>query len=260
MNHWKIPVFLFCVCLLPHVHALDLSIENALKEGYAAYEKGLKASQLQEQQRSFQLALKLLQPVANNCVSSHLFLTLGNIYYQLEQYPWAILSYYRALHINPGNRAARQNLKQLLEEQKIIPIDFYPFWSHFFVWQKISSVKQMVMVISYSFLLVFFFASLWLWLKKEWMKKFFFALSIIWIYLASNLIYHQYGAPTEGVVIQPTFMRLGPGDNYAKINTYALSPGSKVIIEEEKREGDWIVIQLPSLGAGYVLQDSIGWI
>lgn len=66
--------------------------------------------------------------------SGELYYNLGNTYYQLGQYPWAIFYYYRALSLRPGDIRIENNLKVTQEKLEIpldIPSSFFGF-NHFF--------------------------------------------------------------------------------------------------------------------------------
>ena len=128
----------------------------------------------------YNLALELYTQAAKEGTSATLFYNLGNTYYRLRDNAHAILSYEKALRLDPGMSKARKNLEFVREKAKINSSDNDSFLGSLFsnfVQHRSSNSWATIAVIA--FILGILAAAAFLFMSEEKWRKLGFYTAII---------------------------------------------------------------------------------
>lgn len=255
----KIIIILF-VLIIP-VAGFCEELQEQLDKYQAAYNAGVQAKTLFEQQEAFNQALQLLvglevrhHPVMGN---GKIFYNLGNIDYLLGIYPWAAYSYYRALELNPRHEATRENLKETLNKLGLSSEEqINPFESVFFFYYQYSLPERLQ---AFFFLGMLFLglASLWIWLPQLPVKGAVITNGLLLVVLGGTLLYSAFMAPEYGVLVKAAMVRKDAGSHYATVKDDPLPAGLKVEVLEHFQGRQWLKIQTNQGIVGYVNTDAI---
>lgn len=222
---------------------------GSLKEAEQAYHKGELAETLSEREEYFNQALAIYGDVAaEESQSGRLQYNIGNSYYQLGEYAYAILHYKRALKERPRDRriwtALRQAQEKLGIEGRI---------SQF----SMPSSKERWAIFTVSALVAFFAASLWLWTR--WRVS--YLLSLFSTVLSGLVLllsfYMGYFAPFEAVVLRGVSIHRDAGVHYARIQEKPLQAGEVVEVLEPSKDGSWLRVRTSRGKIGYVQADRL---
>lgn len=227
--------------------------QERLDRAYQEYKRGEKATTLGERQEAFNRALALYSEIEEDSSAPDLLYNIGNSYFQLGRYTWAILYYSKTLSAMPSHSKAQQNLAVakaklgLSETEKngVIPIQL-PV-THALLWQFLAATTFAATL----------FASLMVWSSGLWLKRgLFLALSALCLFLAI-IGYRHYIAPVEGIVVESSVLYRDAGFQYAKVIEDPIPSGSKVEILELLDEGRWLKIYTEEGQLGYVPYQAI---
>jgi tetratricopeptide (TPR) repeat protein len=148
--------------------------EAALEQANAYYRQGEAAKQRLLRQKAFNRALVQLKEIERQALPSQnqekLDLALGNTYFQLEEYAWAILYYYRALNWNPNSQIARQGLEKAQLQLGLNPQTELPFLEQILSFDFWLPLPQRFALLFWSLILTFLALSLWIWIKRPLTK------------------------------------------------------------------------------------------
>lgn len=250
---------LFFIFIL-HVPSLlsAQSIDSQLDEAYALYAQGERAQTAQERALKFNEALTnytLIESAYPD--SAELQYNIANCYFQLNEYGWAGLYYWRALQNSPRSTRILHNLRVNNQNAGIAPIPgdtplSYLLFFHF----KLSLGER----IQFTFLMVilsFLFWSFYL-SSRFGVLRFFAQLMTVFTTLALlSLGFSQYLAPIEAVLVQPTPLHKDAGAHYAEVLEKPTLAGVKVRVLDVKEEGNWLKIETPEGIVGFVSSDRI---
>lgn len=222
---------------------------------YTKYTQGERASTPEERKKCFNEALTLYLQQDSDQPSAELCFNIANTYYQLSEYGYAILYYYKALKINPRFDEARSNLQIAL--QKVgKPGDTYNFAQNYllFLHYKLSHNEKAIIVL---FMLFFAFAflSVNLWLPQTVLKK--LATVALWIAVAFtiSIVWSDYFTHPEAVVVRPVALRRDAGDEYAPVVGTPLLTGTKVVVLSVDSDGNWLKVRSDNDEEGYISKE-----
>lgn len=248
----KIFFLLSSVLFFVSCHGDDIYEANTL------YTKGLQASTMIERKNAFNHALSLYKEFESaGARSEKLYEALGDIYYHLEEYPWAILYYYRALELTPINTSVEKHLKLAQEKLGLSPKVEQS------IMHRIVSVGGFL-PLSYRFFLFFLVTcaavaclSFVIWLRTPFWSR----LAVIFLAIEGilflNILLSLYFTPVEGVLIKPTALYRGAAWDQPQAMYVPLVKGVKVRVLEEEQEGKWLKIVSTDGTIGYIPWDVI---
>lgn len=247
---------LLMLLLAPFIwHFMPLN-ETAIKEADDSYKKGEVASSIDERKKNFNQALDKYisledkyHPVYGN---GKLFFNIGNTYFQLGEYPRAILYYERALSLRPRDEHIQQNLK-LAEEKAGVQISQNHGISKF----KIFSLPEILVVFFGLGFVSFIFYSIYIWSKSLWAKKLAIVSLCAALFPLIGIFYYRYLAPVEAVLVHSSFLKRDAGEQYARVNDQPIPAGTTVEVIEMKDQGKWYKVITPANDVGFVPVSSI---
>jgi tetratricopeptide (TPR) repeat protein len=235
--------------------------DERVKQAHVTYQKGEKAATVQERQDSFNQALHLYEQLASEYPTpsgqGRLYYNIANSYFQLEQYPWAVLYYYKALKANTKDENAQRNLQVALGKLGLPPPPSVG-WGGSLVkglslterWQLMAALVAIAGIL----------ASLYLW-RQELVWKY----GAIVVALAAgvcllSITYSAWFTEVEVVVLRSTFLYRGAGKQYAKVLDNPLSPGIKLYLNDLEPEAPWAKVTTSQGETGFIPVDRLGTI
>lgn len=230
------------------------------KTAYESYMAAEKASTVAERKDKFNQALQeykkleeTYDPANGNGV---LYYDIGNSYYQLEAYPWAIYYFYKALKLAPNDEQIRANLNAALTKVDLPPAQQSSFFERLFLLRGFSLPTRFQL---FFFSALFFFVSLsaYFWLTDRRLLNLAVPLGLLTLFFFVNTAYERYMAPMEGVLVKAAMLYRDAGNQYAKVTEEYIVPGIKVEVLDQRENGRWLKILTPSGQLGYVTADSL---
>lgn len=236
-------------------------VKAQLRDASESYRQAEKAETVADRAASLNQALSVFselekshEPTFGN---GKLYFNLGNVYYQLEQYPMAIYYFAKAKILMPRNALADQNLNLSLSKMGVKWHESAsPFRKLGFFHDRISLPERLQAFFAFA-VLTFILASLWIWFSVKSLEWPIGLSGMIAFLLFCSILYSRYWAPIEGVAVQAALLYRGPGNEYPKLSEDPLTPGSKVAVLGLEKDGDWIKISTSDGTLGYVFQQAI---
>lgn len=214
--------------------------EEKINKANELYRQGLQAKSLLERKHALNEALALYNQFETD-KSQKLFAIIGDIYYQLEEYSWAILYDYKALHLAKNKEIE----KHLLQAQKKLgfsqPTD-RSYLNRIISLNDLISTSQLYFLFFVALCAAFLFVSLFLWTSSLLIKNVAFAFSGIAGILFLNIVLSMYVVPFEGVLVYPSGLYREASMDKAQVTDIPLLKGMKVEILDMSEDGKWIKI------------------
>ncbi|OJV08223.1 MAG: hypothetical protein BGO14_02040 [Chlamydiales bacterium 38-26] len=251
---------LTCIGLLLVIGWYYLSFQNPsaqiLDAANTSYNKGVEASTFYSREQSFNKALELnayleqvFRPVYGN---GRLYANLGQLYYNLEEYPLALFSYYQAAKLRPRDRDLAQAIdhtRRQLNLPDALPSSIFKdvFFFHTFL-----SLPERLQVVNVLSLLLFFLFSIHLWKPFRLFKGLNVFLIGVWMIFLGSLFYERYFEPLEGVMIQGSMLKRESNPQALLVNSQPIRAGTKVEVLDVLNEGQWLKVKLIDGNIGFV--------
>jgi tetratricopeptide (TPR) repeat protein len=236
-------------------------IDADLDEAYSQFLSTEKASTPAERALFLNRALATYQKVDYNKLSAKsqgwYWYNLGNLYFELGEYPLAVLFYERSLNLLPREEIIKNNLT--LAQQKLNPP---PSINHSFISSLIKklAVWEYMQWFGIFTILTFIMISLYIWINRRiFVIGSIVVLSLTFLFII-GAIFRHYGTPVQGIIIHPTLLYRGPSQNYLPADPDPILSGSKVDILEIKGSGLWFKVQTEDNEIGYIRSRDIGTI
>lgn len=235
--------------------------EKALSEAYQAYRHGEEANTVNERTEFFNKALSLYTDLEKRFHPKYgngkLYYNIANSYFQLGQYPMAVLYYYRTLDLMPKNERAQRNLQIALSKLKISDKPKDTTFKKIFFFHYGFSLSERFRIFFVFAVLGTLLGSLYIWLKLSWLKKCAILFALTAGVFLGSIAYSNYFIPVEGVIIKSTSLYRDAGQQYAKVLKEPILSGTKVEVLDILHEGHWLKIITPDGALGYIPQNSI---
>lgn len=230
-------------------------LQDTIQEAYASYSTGETSDTISQRKEAFNRALALYTQLAEHSPKygdGKLYYNIANTYFQLEEYPWAILYYYRALALRPTDEKVKHNLAMGLKKLEIVePLGPSTFQSLFF-WHNNLSLPERLQLLFLLGILLLGCASIYIWWRQSWLIYVILVLLVCWVAILFSVAYTRYFSPIEGVLIHTTALYRDAGEQYAKVTDQPVLQGMKVRVLDVLHEGRWLKIYTPSGEIGYV--------
>ena len=241
----------------------DRQLAEQLDQAMAAYQKAEKGTTPAERQQGFKTAIKIYTEMEEKyrpCFSSgRFYYNLANAYFQAEEYPLAVLYYYRALYLRPGNSDIQHNLDAAMKKLNLQPNESPSAIQRLFFFHYGLSLTERLQLFFYFGVAVLAIISIMLWLPATTsVLKYVMALAaFVCLVFFTSLLYSRYIDPVEGVLMRSTFLYRDKGKQYATVSTTPSPAGAKAIILDVQDNGAWLKITLSDGSLGYVPADAI---
>lgn len=248
----KIFSFLFCLFICSHLYSTDIE-----KQVFTYYENGINATTVFEREQNWNKALEILLTKEQALgTSSSLFLNIGNIFFLLEEYPWAYYYFSRAKKIAPNNPDVLFSIelinKKLNTNEKKSPNIFSLFFLHGFI-----SSETLIKLLGILIILSFISYSFYIWTEINLFQFFFFCINIISGYIFLCICYSLYFSPINGIVIEAS-------DLYREANFLSpiglpipVLPGEKLEVLDTAANGLWLKVITTEGKIGYIPNNKI---
>lgn len=213
-----------------------------VNEVYQAYQSGVDSSTVAGREVSFNKALQLMHQLDSE--SGELFYDIGNSYYQLEQYPWALFYYLKAQKELPRDREVQQNISAT--QQKLeLPVETHQPWIPL-------SVSEELLIAQLLILMTTLFLSFRIWFKDRFLMPFSDVLLGITLVFLLFIGGQYYLTPIQGVLAQAAILYKQPESQSDRVFLDPLPPGTVLQIIGESEQGEWIKVTNEKGVVGYV--------
>lgn len=233
--------------------SLHASYEDSLASAYASYVKGEKAKTVAERRESFNNSLALYSEMESLIPTpdGRLFLNIGNCFFQLEEYGWAIYYYNKAEELLPREARIKKNLETARKKAGLKVEDKNTFFS-----SKISP-KEKEAAFKTCFLIWTVLMSLFIWKRSRIIQRFVFGLGSIMAIWGLTLGYSYAFPEVKGIFIRPTKLHRDAGEQYALVKSELLPQGEKVQVIDVMTDGKWLKVSTTDGTMGYVPHSAI---
>lgn len=227
--------------------------EALLDQAYLNYVRGEEAAEPAEREEAFNTALKIYAALAQRYSLGALDYNTGNCYFQLGQYPSAILHYKRALRELPRNERIRENLRQAEQRAGVsskpssgpLALLLYP--------HNASSLRERLSILYILIGISTVLASIALWLPRPLSKRLAIGSVLLSTFCLLSVVYSLHLAPVYAVAIQGAPLYKDAGEHYATVNGEWVLAGSTVRVIESVQNGAWLYIETENGESGYIL-------
>lgn len=232
------------------------NLQNQLNQIEEAYQKGEKAKTLNERKKVFNTALEGYMQLEKEYDPKYgdgkFYYNLGNTYFQLEEYPLAILNYEKGINLLSDATKAEANLAIARQKLGIVEKKEPPVFEYLLFLQK-WPLPFRLQLLSVCSLLLFLTLSVNLWRAVPGLKSILFVLGIIFLALLGSVAYSRFFASVHAIVIRPGYIYRDAGMQYAKVKEDPLTPGVKVqILGYSPEDGGWMKIMAPQNEFGFI--------
>jgi tetratricopeptide (TPR) repeat protein len=245
----------YLVVILLLIGNISLFAEDMLQEADASYLRGEQGITIAQKEENFNHALTLYMKSLGrfgDLGQGKLYYNIGNTFFQLGQYPFAVYYYYQAINLMPRNEQVKANLRQALAQlgvevkAKKTLFDQPPFN------QFTMSIPEKVQLFSFLFLILAFLVSIYVWVRPRWLPTVAILFSLLPAVLFFNLIYAIYFTPIEGIIVESTLLYRASGENYPPVSSMPVLAGNKLKVVALEKEGHWLKVISPNGQPGFV--------
>ncbi|MGK5594303.1 MAG: tetratricopeptide repeat protein [Parachlamydiaceae bacterium] len=192
------------------------------------------------------------QPIYGN---GKLYYNLANSYYQLGQYPYALLYYYKALKLRPWDPLVKDNIATVQSEMLLdSPIRGFSLMEYLFLAFLPMPLRFQLLAFCSSLFLLFY--SLYLWMPKKALRVCSWVFMVFLIALSLSITYGYYFSPIEGVVTNASYLYQLTNEGL-EMRSKLLPVGSRVIILEEIDRGKRLKVTSDKGDLGYLASEVI---
>ena len=185
-----------------------------------------------------------------------LYYNIANTYFELGQYPFAVLYYYRALNLRPSDGRVELNLDTALKKLKINKPEKFSSLTSNILLHSFLPLPTRLQGFALFALLFFVLWSLYLWWPRRDLKLSIILAGLPMLFFAVSVLYSYYWAPIDAVVVQASGLYRDAGIQYAKVSEKPLSAGEKVQVLEVE-ENHWLKVLTQDGVFGYLPENSV---
>lgn len=259
---FKIPLVIAIILII--ISLLTLMFrrgDSRLQEADSSYYQGEAAKTIDSRKTAFNHALELYLKLDNeyqpNFGNGKLDYNIANTYFQLRQYPWAILYYERARALMPREERVQSNLAITQDKLQLAHLESgNVFWSILF-FHAYLSLPERLQFFSVVVLIALFSCSVWIWRPNLWVKRAAVVSLILLMLISLSLVYTRYLAPIEAIVVKSVELRRDAGAEYAKVTKEPIPAGTKLEVLKVSSNGKWLKVLTPKGDLGYVFNETI---
>ena len=251
MKAKTIVISIVTVFLLAPLLTARADVESAavlFQKGNQSYEAGEFAQAVDQYEKVSQLGIKNFK----------VFYNLGNAYFRENQLGKAVVSYKRALLLEPRDEDAQANLSFVklfsldkIEEQKIHPFSNLLGW-----YLSLLSADEFALATSFSYTLAMIFGIVMILRRSRRYPRLLFAVFLFFLLLfGSSLLakIHLDSLEYGVVVVSEAQVRSGPGADY--VLQFTGHEGLEFRVDEKTKE--WYRILLPNGIKGWIPSEAV---
>lgn len=231
-----------------------------LKKAGDEYILGEKATNVGDRTEDFNNALsqyvELVAKYEPTRGNGKFYYNIANTYFQLGEYPWAILYYNKALKLMPRDDRAKGNLKFSLDKLGLAHQEKSGvFEKVFFFHIGLSTPEKLQLFFIFS-LAAFILFSFYIWTSLKLWKRLSFVSLFITTLLLISAAYSFYFAAIDAILVKSSALYRGAGNLYAKVIEEPVIAGEKVEVLQSLADGKWLKVITKDGDIGYVSQEA----
>lgn len=242
---------------LARCEEMPADLQETLDQASHWYQQGQKATSIEARKTAFNRALVLYSSLEKEHYSGLLLYNIANCYYQLREYPWAVLYYQRALKLSPREAPISRNLA-LAQEQLALPLpEGPPTWRDFAALHHWLSEQERMELYVLFCVLATVLASGYVWTRWRGFRQ-----AAVWMlacagFFLASLLSERYLFPIQAVVVQSTPLYTNAGTSYPHVGSSLVGGGRVVEVVEAVDSGHWLKVLTPRGSLGYVPSDAV---
>lgn len=235
-----------------------------LDEAQKHYAEGIQAANIVEREIFFNKALAIYHQLEEQYNPIHgngkLYNNIAQTYSQLEQFPRSAYYFYQAHALRPRDEEVADNLMKTLAVMNIKQSADDSIFKSVFFFHYYLSLPERLMILFFSVILAFIFASLYLWKNYRFLKSFIACVLLVSFIFLGSVLYTKYIESLEGVFVLPS-MLFSDSDNKSKyVDQKPLMGGSKIEVLDVDKKGEWLKVRTSDGKIGYVPSTAVGLI
>lgn len=225
------------------------------------YLQGERATTVAERKASFNKALDIYLKIDEKYDPQYgngkLYYNIANTYFQLQEYPLAVLYYYKALRLSPDTSKIEHNLDVALAKLDLKPPREKSTLQNLFFFYFHYSLPTRLQIFFFLALFAFIAFSLNLWRPSIRFKAAGIGFSILASVMLLGFAFGYLFENSQGVVVKSTFLHKGAGEYFSKVVEEPLRAGNKVVIFHSEDEGRWLKVEDSEGNMGYIPYDNL---
>lgn len=249
----------FCVHFIGKL--FDESATHTLNEAQMSYLSAERTTSVEERKEGFNTSLESFLKLENKYEPSFgngkLYFDIGNNFFQLEEYPQALLYYYRAEKLRPTDEKIKTHIELAQKKLNLKTAPKSAAFDWLFSFHNHYSLPERLQKLSLFMILTFISLSLSLWLNNRVFYTSTIALAVLSGLLFLSVSYTHFFSPQEGVIIKSNPIYRDAGTHYAKVTPEPLAAGLKVKMQDSTLGGKWIKIETNDETVGYLPQEAL---
>lgn len=231
--------------------------EPLTQKAYNEYKEGEQAKTPEARKKAFNDALTHYLQLEPSYPSGELCLNIANTYFQLGEYGFAILYYYKAQSLMPRDSQVEANLQIALQKAGVTVQSPSFVESYLLFFHRQMSYNEKAVTSLVLFFIAFAVISVHIWLPQEFLKKLAILCASIGGIFFISLVWTEYFSPPQVVIVRPTQLHRDAGEQYAVVLSNTCLPGTKLEVLGVAQEGNWVKVELPSGEVGYIAKEYI---
>lgn len=260
-NRFAVQLFIFlALALFILATVLFRTGDSRTQLAEESYRQGESSTVIADRKEAFNKALDLFLKLDGDYHphfgNGKLSYDIGNTYFQLGEYPLAILYYKRAENLMPRSELIKRNLNLANEKLGLKPQENKGLFD-FLLLKPFLSLPERLQIFFVLAVFTLILTSAWLWTKKQWLSN----VGVIFLLLLTaamfNLGLTYYFSPIEGVLINSAELRRDAGKEFAKVKDEPISGGTTVEVTATSPNGKWLKVIIPGGEFGFVPVESV---
>lgn len=237
-----------------------------LQEAEKQYKLGEQSNERAVRKEAFNHSLKSLLSLEEQYSPTYsngkFYYDVGNAFFQLREFPEAILYYERSANLRPRDTNVADSL--LLAQKKLgIPENETPSaFKQLFFFHHFLSIPEKLQLFVFLEAVAFGLFSAFLWTSPSfWSRIWLYRVGAIFVACCAVLLlslgFNYYISPVEAVVMQSSNLYRDAGQQYAKVGDQPVSSGVKVKVLDSAFSGKWLKVQTPDGSVGFISSEAL---
>lgn len=246
------------------VHLLVSQFSTVNEKLYLAnssYKEAEQAKNIAERKDLFNQALSIYKDLQKEYSpdfgNGKLDYNLGNSYFQLGEYPKAVVHYLRSQNLMPRDENVQTNLNITLNKLNINNPKKTTLSEKIFFFHHRLSLPERLQLLTLFTLILFILGSFLIWYPFKGLKSLCLLSSALLFVIASSLFYTQFIAPSYGIITKANLLYKDAGTQYAKVLEEPLPQGTEVEVLDVVPTGKWIKVSTNNGVVGFIPYDSM---